>query len=314
MRGNRVAKLDSSALEAFHSPNLSSLATMDISINVNYESIFRSSEVAPFSIHENLCRNVLCCVYSPQCPSNLFEPYSERPPKEWFCKLSEIAGAVRRGCLVINVSQCVKGYVNLNYANGKIVADAGVIPGSDMTTEAALTKLAYVLSKDEWDPVTKNMMMQRNIRGELTVTRSEHLDELDIIPRLAKFLCVTSSAENRLLRNALFPPLVCHAAHANDVRLLENLRLSGANVTSVDYNSRTALHVAAAAGSLEAVVYLLKHGVSVHARDSRDENAMMSAVRSRNLGVIKAILQAGGQIVASSPRIGRIGLAYEVFI
>lgn len=92
-------------------------------------------------------------------------------------------------------------------------------------------------------------MLKRNLRGELTVIHSEHLDEMDLsallfvissnrgfflafvmsackmffilVSRLSKFLGITSSAETRLLRNALFPPLVCNAAHGNDVQLLE---------------------------------------------------------------------------------------------
>lgn len=46
----------------------------------------------------------------------------------------------------------------------QIVADAGVIPGSDMTTEAALTKLAYVLSKDEWDFTKKTIVNILNFK------------------------------------------------------------------------------------------------------------------------------------------------------
>lgn len=65
----------------------------------------------------------------------------------------------------------------------QILYDIGVIPGSDMTVEAALTKLSYVLGKDEWDLPTKRKMMQRNIRGEMTVAKFETLQELEISKR-----------------------------------------------------------------------------------------------------------------------------------
>ncbi|VDN31396.1 unnamed protein product [Gongylonema pulchrum] len=57
-----------------------------------------------------------------------------------------------------------------------------------MTVEAALTKLSYVLGKDEWDLPTKRKMMQRNIRGEMTVARFETLQELEI----SDLVCVSA--------------------------------------------------------------------------------------------------------------------------
>ena len=49
------------------------------------------------------------------------------------------------------------------YETGKALLDCGVIPGADLTPEAALTKLCYVLSKSEWDPETKRKMIQTNL-------------------------------------------------------------------------------------------------------------------------------------------------------
>ncbi|KAL7077133.1 hypothetical protein ACQ4LE_004059 [Meloidogyne hapla] len=317
-RGNRCTKIDNRGLEAFDSPNMPPLATMDISINVNYESIFRSNELRPFTVQETLCRNVVVLRIFPSlsiesvrallCPPTqgvVLQTYgSGNVPAGRTDIMEEIRKAVERGCLIVNISQCPKGIVTASYQNGKILAETGVIFGSDMTTEAALTKLAYVLAKQEWNLETKAMMLRRNLAGELTVARSEQPNELDMIPRLAKHLRITSSTETQLLRKVLFPPLSCHASFANDLSSLEKLRLSGADLSGGDYNMRTPLHIAAAAGNAETVEYLLRQGASVHIRDSSDENALVCAVHSRNIEVIRMIRQAGGELVQAKQRIG----------
>ena len=38
-----------------------------------------------------------------------------------------------------------------------------------MTPESALTKLSYVLSKEEWDLAMRRKMLQTNLVGEMTV-------------------------------------------------------------------------------------------------------------------------------------------------
>uniref|UniRef100_A0A8R1E0C9 asparaginase n=1 Tax=Caenorhabditis japonica TaxID=281687 RepID=A0A8R1E0C9_CAEJA len=168
--------------------------------------------------------------------------------------------------MIVNCSQCLKGQVDVNYATGKILYDIGVIPGSDMTSEAAMAKLCYVLGKDEWDLPMKRSMLQANLRGEMTVATTGAMRELDIIPHIAKCLRVSSSQEVQLLRDIILPPMFCNAAKTNDVEILKSLKASGVNFSAADYNLRTALHVAASNGNIEAVNYLLKIGVNVHTK------------------------------------------------
>ena len=67
----------------------------------------------------------------------------------------------------MNCSQCLRGVVTSDYNAGRILRDAGVIMGRDLTTEAAMTKLSYVLAKKEWDLATKRRMMETSLRGEM---------------------------------------------------------------------------------------------------------------------------------------------------
>ncbi|STJ11057.1 L-asparaginase 1 [Escherichia coli] len=73
-----------------------------------------------------------------------------------------------RGIVVVNLTQCMSGKVNMGgYATGNALAHAGVIGGADMTVEATLTKLHYLLSQ-ELDTETIRKAMSQNLRGELT--------------------------------------------------------------------------------------------------------------------------------------------------
>ena len=82
--------------------------------------------------------------------------------------LQELHEASDRGIVVVNLTQCMSGKVNMGgYATGNALAHAGVIGGADMTVEATLTKLHYLLSQ-ELDTETIRKAMSQNLRGELT--------------------------------------------------------------------------------------------------------------------------------------------------
>lgn len=64
-----------------------------------------------------------------------------------------------------------------------------------MTPEAAVAKLSYVISKEEWNLETKKVMMTTNLRGELTNEKGPELQDFDLVDAVARSLHLTTAHE-----------------------------------------------------------------------------------------------------------------------
>lgn len=79
--------------------------------------------------------------------------------------------------------------------------------------------------------------------------------------------------------------------------------LQGGNISSPNQDGRTALHVAAASGNLHVVQYLLHQGASVHIKDYRGDNPLIDAIFTKNLEVIRLLVQTGAVLPWPKSRI-----------
>lgn len=110
-----------------------------------------------------------------------------------------LGDAVDRGVVIVNVTQCLSGNVGPLYAPATALQRVGVVLGFDMTTEAALTKLAFLLSHAGATPERVACDMTRDLAGELTgVTETEfrHPDEVDMTPKRATLLALRFAIED----------------------------------------------------------------------------------------------------------------------
>jgi L-asparaginase len=87
---------------------------------------------------------------------------------KWFTDL--LKGAIAEGKVILDISQCKVGTVELGrYETSKVLKDMGVANGYDMTYEAAITKMMFLLGQYE-DPLIIKELLETDLRGELTVS------------------------------------------------------------------------------------------------------------------------------------------------
>lgn len=182
-RGNRARKIASAQFAAFGSRNYPPLAEAGTRIYYN-DTVINRTQNLEFKYYENLDNRVAilkifpgltndvveAVCSSPKLKGLIIETYGSgnAPTSEWF--LRAIEKAIRKGVVVYNVSQCDAGMViQGRYETSKILKEMGVIGGADISSEAALTKMMFLLgNKDELSTDNIAPLLESNLRGELT--------------------------------------------------------------------------------------------------------------------------------------------------
>lgn len=181
-RGNRTKKFSTEAFDAFISPNYPALAKAGVNLNFDFNELYRAEE-EEFGLNKGFDSRIAVLTLFPGITQQLVESVlsnallrgiilltfgsGNAPRHPWLIRAIE--QAVERGVVMVNVTQCAKGNVEQGkYETSVGLVNAGVVSCGDMTLEATLTKLMFLLGQSGDSALVRDKMAT-NLRGELSV-------------------------------------------------------------------------------------------------------------------------------------------------
>ena len=183
-RGNRTTKINADNFNAFQSANYPALAKVGVHIKYNYDSILYPKESRTLSLKTKFDNRIAILKLFPGMNRAFIDSIlgikglraviletfgsGNAPAEEWFVK--RIRKAVENGIIVLDVTQCTTGSVELGrYEASRLLSEAGVISGYDITTEAATTKIMNLLGQG-LSQEQLILLLNSSIRGEITLS------------------------------------------------------------------------------------------------------------------------------------------------
>ena len=311
-RGNRCTKLSADEFDAFASPNMPPLAIITaLETEVNWDLVFRSTTLKAFSIQpEPQPHHVACLRIFPGIKPEMvaavlrteglkgliLETFGagNAPSGRDNAMTKVFAEAVQRGIVIVNITQCLTGSVNPLYAPGLVLGKAGVVAGGDMTTEAALTKLSYLLALPDATPEDVSQEMSKSLRGELTFN-----------PKT-----VFSHPNGTLSPQISTLTALSYAIRDGEMNLVKEIMRGESRqiLDQPDYSGNSPLHIAATGPDLEILRFLLTLGASVHKRNSTGSGRtpLFLAANAGLRGHVRLLRQAGAHLHAVEMETARL--------
>ena len=180
-RANRTTKINAEHFEAFSSPNYPAIAESGVHLkfqdqllhhNIGKKLIVRkklNTDVVILKLFPGITNSIVTSILTiKDLKGVILETYGSGNTTTDIEFIEQLTLAIKNGIKIVDVTQCVGGSVNLGqYETSTQLKRIGVINGKDLTTEAAISKLMYLLAQDISSDTFKTIY-EKSLRGEMT--------------------------------------------------------------------------------------------------------------------------------------------------
>lgn len=186
-RANRSKKVHADKFAAFDSPNFPELVQAGVHLRIRRSTPKDAFASSYFQVQEKLETNIGHAMFYPGVTADTLSSVLLNPNNKGIILQSYGTGnmpsrnkalvdlvkeSAKQGKVILNITQCTGGFVEMGrYEASEDLVASGVLGGADLTFEAALTKMMYLMGKYE-DLDKVRYYLERNIRGEMTAERA----------------------------------------------------------------------------------------------------------------------------------------------